>query len=296
METVRQLIPLVLAVSLISMEVSLGLRSGHGELLYVLRRPGLLLRALVAVNVIVPVAALVMVSLFPLSPAARGGILVMAASSVPPLAPDKALGAGGDKSYTFGLYVALVLLSVIVVPATVALISQVYGVSVPLSPWQVARDVLLKTVLPVAAGLGIRAIAPRFAARVAEIIGRVAGILLLVAVVPILVKVAPAILSLVGNGAILAMALVAAIAIAGGQWLGGEGPTRGAALATLAAMRHPGIALMIVGAAGLEGPAQKRVTGAVVAFLLVSTLVTIPYRMWLKRRAKALPPQGAFAA
>jgi BASS family bile acid:Na+ symporter len=295
-EIVQQLIPIVIAVSLIGMEASLGLRSGHGKLLYVLRRPGLLLRALVAVNVIVPVAALAMVSLFPLSPAARGGILVMAASTVPPIAPDRALDVGGDESYTFGLYVALVLLSVILVPATVALISHVYGLSVPLNPMEVGRDVLQKTGLPVIGGLVIRAVAPRFAARAGEVIGRFAGLLLLVAVVPILIKVAPVILGLMGDGTIVAMALVAAIAIVGGQLLGGEGPTQGAALATLAAMRHPGIALLIVGAAGLEGPAQKRVTGAVIAFLVVSTLVAIPYRIWLKRRAKASPQQDAIAA
>jgi BASS family bile acid:Na+ symporter len=294
MEVLRQLIPVAIAISLIGMEVSLGMQSGHGELLYVLRRPGLLLRALLAVNVVVPIAALVMVSLFPLSPAARGGILVMAASSVPPLAPDTALKAGAEKSYTFGLYAALVLLSVVVVPVTVALISGLYHVSVPLGPAPVAREVLVKVALPVVAGLAVGRLAPHLADRVAPIIARAASVLLMIAVAPILIVVWPAMMSLIGNGTVLAMALVAAVALVGGQLLGGEGPRQGAALATMAATRHPGIALAIVGAMGLEGAAKQRETAAIIAFLLVGVLVAIPYRRWLKRRATpaASPARG----
>jgi BASS family bile acid:Na+ symporter len=290
MEILRQLIPVAIAISLIGMEVSLGMQSGHGELLYVLRRPALLLRALLAVNVIVPIAALVMVSLFPLSPAARGGILVMAASSVPPLAPDQALKEGAGKSYTFGLYVAIVLLSVVVVPATVALISGLYHVSVPLGPLPVATEVLEKVVLPVVAGLAISRFAPNLAERVAPIIGRAAGVILMIAVVPILITVWPAMMGLIGNGTVLAMALVAAIALAGGQLLGGRGPQQGAALATMAATRHPAIALIIIGAMGLQAAAKQRETAAIIAFLLVGVLVAIPYQIWLRRRARLSAP------
>jgi BASS family bile acid:Na+ symporter len=296
MEILRQLILLSIAISLIGMEVSLGMQSGHGELLYVLRRPGLLLRALLAVNVIVPIAALVMVSLFPLSPAARGGILVMAASSVPPLAPDKALHAGAGKSYAFGLYTAIVLLSVVMVPATVALISGLYHVSVPLSPLPVAREVLEKVVLPVLAGLAIGRFAPNLAERLAPIIARVASVVLMIAVVPILITVWPAMMGLIGNGTILAMALVASIALAGGQLLGGRGPTQGAALATMAATRHPGLALTIVGAMELQGAAKQREIAAIIAFLLVGMVVAIPYQRWLKRHATPSAPGGAVPA
>jgi BASS family bile acid:Na+ symporter len=291
-----QLIPLAIAISLIGMEVSLGLQSGHGELLYVLRRPLLLLRALVAVNVIVPIAALVMVSLFPLTPVARGGILIMAASSVPPIAPDKALKAGADKSFTFGLYTAIVLLSVLIVPTTVALISGLYHVSVPLGPLPVATEVLERVALPVLAGLIIGRFAPNFAQRLAPIVARAASVLLMVAVVPILISVWPVMMSLIGNGTILAMALVVGIALAGGQLLGREGPTQGAALATMAATRHPAIAMTVVGAIGLQGAAKQRETAAIIAFLLVGLLVAIPYQAWLKRRATPSAPGGAVPA
>jgi len=296
MALLHQLIPLAIAASLIGMEVALGLKCGHGELVSVLRRPMLLLRAVLAVYVVVPIAALVMVSLFPLEPAVRGGILVMSVSSVPPVAPEKGLKAGGSANYTYGLYAALVLLSVIIVPTSVALVSSLYGVSVPLSPLPVATEVLEKVIAPIAAGLVIGWFAPRFAERAAPLLGRLATILLAIAVAPILVLTFPAILGLVGNGTVLAMALVAAIALAGGQLLGGPGPRHGASLAMMAATRHPGIALMIVGAAGIEHPGQRPIAAAIIAFLLVSTLVAIPYQMWVRRRRAPPAPTGAVPA
>lgn len=287
MELLHRLILLLVLASLIGMEVALGLKCGHGELVSVVRRPMLLLRAILAVKVIVPIAALAMVSLFPLEPAVRGGILVMSVSSVPPVAPEKAVKAGGAEAYTYGLYAAMVLLSVITVPLSVALVSQLYGISIPLGWLPVAEEVLEKVTLPIAAGLAIRFLAPSFAARAAPILGRLASILLVIGAAPILILEFPKVLGLIGNGTVLAMALVAAIALAAGQLLGGPGPRHGASLAMMAALRHPGIALAIVTAAGVEGAARQRVLAAIVAFLVVSALVAIPYQMWLRRRRDA---------
>lgn len=284
MELLHRLILLVVVASLIGMEIALGLKCGHGELVSVFRRPMLLLRAIIAVKVVVPIAALVMVSLFPLEPAVRGAILVMSVSSVPPVAPERALKAGGAEAYTYGLYAAMVLLSVITVPLSVALVSRLYGYSIPITWRPVAAEVLEKVTLPIALGLAIRFLAPRFAARAAPILGRLASILLVIGVVPILFLELPKILTLIGNGTVLAMALVVAVALAAGQLLGGPGPRQGASLAMMAALRHPGIALTIVSAAGVEGLLRQRVVAAIVAFLVVSALVAIPYQMWLRRR------------
>jgi BASS family bile acid:Na+ symporter len=92
------------------------------------------------------------------------------------------------------------------------------------------------------------------------------------------------------------MALVCAIALAAGHLLGGPEPENRVALAMLAATRHPGIAMMIVGASGVTGLQQQRVVGAIVAFLLVGLLVAIPYQLWLKRRRKPHAPAGAVPA
>jgi BASS family bile acid:Na+ symporter len=293
METLREILPLAILVSLIAMEVDLGLNATLDDLLYVLRRPRLLAKALLAVSVIVPIAAAILVSLFPLTPVARGGIILMAVSSVPPLAPEKSLKAGGEKCYTYGVYTALVLLSVFIVPLSVEIMSRIYDVDVPLRPRQVLIEVVERVLLPVAAGLLIRRFAPDFARRLAPMVGRFATWLLMLALVPLVVAIWPAMMSLIGNGTFLAMALVAAVALAGGHLLGGPEPANRGALAMMAATRHPGIALMIAGAAGYT---DKRVTAAILAVVLVGMLVGIPYQMWLKRRRTPHAPAGAVPA
>lgn len=287
METLQSLVPIVVLLSLIGMGVDLGLNAALDDLSCVLRRPALLLKAVVAVYVIVPIAAAVMIELFPLTPVARGGIMLMAVSSVPPLAPGKSMKAGGERAYTFGLYIAIVLLSVILVPMTVAIESRAYGVDIPLKPMPVLLQVLLRVALPVGAGLAIRQFAPRLAERATPLIGRLATILLQIALIPLVISVWPAIMRLVGNGTLAAMALVAFLAIVGGHLLGGPEPDRRIALATMASTRHPGVALLIAGAAGM----QNQLTAAIVAVLLVGIVVGLLYRVWLRRRQK--PPAAA---
>jgi BASS family bile acid:Na+ symporter len=294
MEALKEILLLAMFISLIAMEVDLGLNATLDDLLFVLRRPWLLAKAVLAVSVIVPIAAVVLVSLFPLTPVARGGIILMAISSVPPMAPERSLKAGGEKSYTYGLYTALVLLSVLIVPLGVEAMSHVYGVDVPLRPRPVALEVIERVLLPVAAGLLIRRFAPDFARRLAPMVGRFATWLLVLALVPMLVVIWPAIMSLIGNGTILAMALVIAVALAGGHLLGGPQPENRGALAMMAATRHPGIALMIAGAAGYQN--DKRVTAAILAVVLVGMIVAIPYQIWLKRRRTPHAPAGAVPA
>ena len=57
MEALKQILPLLLTLSLAGLVMTVGLKAGHGDLLYVLRRPGLLIRAILAVEVIPPIAA-----------------------------------------------------------------------------------------------------------------------------------------------------------------------------------------------------------------------------------------------
>jgi BASS family bile acid:Na+ symporter len=278
----QQLIGLVVTISLVGLIAALGMNATLGELVSLFRQPVRLLKAIIAVNVVAPVAAAIIIGLFPLTPLVRTGIIVMAVSPIPPFVPGKALKAGGDKAYTLGLYTALSLLAVIIVPISVAILSRVYGVSVALPPLAVLRTVLVSVIVPLAIGLGVHRYWPALAERLAPVLGKLATMVLLIIVILLLILLWPKIMALVGNGTILAMALVSAIALIAGHVLGGPSPSDRAALAVAAATRHPGIALLIAGAAG-----RREATPAIVAFVLVGCLVTIPYQMWMKRRAAA---------
>ena len=279
----QQLIPLVVTLSLAGLVMAVGLEATPRELLSLFRQPLRLARAVLAVNVIVPVAAAILVGLFPLSPVVKMGILVMAVSPVPPLVPGKGLKAGGDRVYALSLYASLVLLSIVIVPATVAILAHIYGSSVSVSPLQIAENVAIGVVAPLLAGLALHAVAPAFSEKVAPTLRRLSMLVVLLIVIPVIVSLWPAISTLAGDGALLAMALTSAAGLAAGHLLGGPGLGDRGALAQTAVTRHPGIAILIANAAG----GDKRVTAAVIAFMLVGLLVAIPYQVWLGRRMRA---------
>jgi BASS family bile acid:Na+ symporter len=280
MAALQQLFPLVITASLAGLVASVGMDSTLAELLSLFRRPAQLARAVLAVNVIVPAAAAVLVVLFPLTPLVRGAVLLMAVSPVPPLVPGKAAKVSADKAYAYGLYTALALLSVVIVPATVEVMGRLFDATVPLGPLAVARNVFLSVILPLAAGLLIRRLFPHAAQRLGPLLGKVTFALLLVALVPLLAKAWPAMAALAGNGTLAAMVAVVLVGLAAGHLLGGPGPHDRGALAVAASTRHPGIALMIANAAGSD----RRIVAAILAFLLIGLVVSIPYQLWMRRR------------
>jgi BASS family bile acid:Na+ symporter len=283
----QQILGLVVTISLVCLIAGLGMNATFDDLISLFRQPVRLLKAILAVNVVAPVAAALIIGLFPLTPLVRTGIIVMAVSPLPPFVPGKALKASGDKAYVLGLYTALSLLAVIIVPVTVAILARVYGVDVALPPLAVLRTVLITVILPLAIGLAVRRFRPALAHRLAPLLGKLAMIVLLLVVILLLVLLWPRIMALIGNGAVLAMALVSAIALLAGHLLGGPSLGDRGALGVAAATRHPGIALMIASAAE-----RREATPAIVAFVLVSCLATIPYQTWMKRRSARNAPHS----
>jgi BASS family bile acid:Na+ symporter len=98
-----QLIRLALQTSILLLVFALGLRATIQDATYLLRQPSLLLKSLVAMNVIVPLVAAILAAVFPLHPAVKITLLLMAVSPVPPILPGKQLKLGGRTSYVYGL-------------------------------------------------------------------------------------------------------------------------------------------------------------------------------------------------
>jgi predicted Na+-dependent transporter len=279
MEALRELIPLVFALSLFLLVLNIGLDATLSGLLSVLRTPDRLLTGILAVNVLVPLAAIALVRLIPISTVAAAGVLLMSISPAPPLAPGKGLKVGCDKDYVYGLYAALILLAAIVVPIWVKALDLLYTVKLTLPLAAVARNVALTVLVPLALGLLGRRFAPRLASKATQILPKVAMAALVAATVPIVALIWPALVALAGDGTLLVMALTAAAALAVGHLLGGPAREDRAALAVMAATRHPGIAL-IIASTNIDDP---RVKAAIIGFLLVGMAVTAPYQLWVKR-------------
>jgi BASS family bile acid:Na+ symporter len=115
----------------------------------------------------------------------------------------------------------------------------------------------------------------------AKPVSLVATVLLFAGVLPILFTAWPAIVSLIGNGTVLAIAAFVLAGLAVGHLLGGPDPEDRTVLAFSTAFRHPGVAIAIASA---NFPGQKLVPAAVVMYLVVSAVVSIPILAWRRRQ------------
>lgn len=281
----KALLPLAVQASLFLLVLSLGLRATPYDALYVIRRPRLLARALLAVDVIPPALTVLVALVFPLTPVVKIGLLLMAVSPMPPLVPGKQMNAGGNLSYVCGLLVAVSVLSIVTVPLTVAIVAALFPGGAMVSAGAIARLVAVGVILPLGTGVTLHALLREKALRVARSLRFIANIVLVAAVVPVLISVGDGMWTLTGNGTVLAIVTVVLAALAGGHFLGGPDETDRTALAIASATRHPGIALMIARTSfpGTEAAAS------LLLYVVVSSLAAVPYNMWRKRR-RGTPP------
>jgi len=277
----KQLVMLALQVSIICTVFGFGLRTEPAGLLYLARRPGLLFRSLLAVFVIMPAVAVVLVRLLDLRQGTEVSLVALAISPVPPLLPRREASAGGKQSYGLAIMATLALLAIGAVPLAVEVLQHVLGRPLAAAPSAVARVVLVAALLPLVAGMAFRAVLPAIADWIEKPVGLVAKILLPLAALLLLAGSLPALWAAVGDGTIVAIVIFVAAGLAAGHLLGGPDPEQSVVLALSSACRHPAIAFSL---ASSNFP-EERVGGTILLYVLVSWVVCVPYIAWQRRHA-----------
>jgi len=292
METARQLLGLSVQASMFLMIMAVAMMSNWHEVAGQLRRPFLLFKAVVAINVVTPAVAIALVLVLVLDQPVAQGLILMAISPLAPLVPGNAAKAGGRRSSIIALYTILIILAVAIVPITVRIVNLIFG-SHALAPAAiVAPIVLVSAVLPILLGLTFAAIAPVFSRRAAPVLTILSNIVLALFVVLILWVAGREMLHMIGNGTILAFTATILAAIVSGHMLGGPEHSDRVTLGIAAAIRHPGIAAAIAHANG----ASPHALAAIILFLLNGVVVTSLYQLWLKRHPMAAQDMPRAAA
>ena len=158
--------------------VGFGLKTKSGDLSYLLRRPALLVRSVVSVFVVMPVVAVLLAQLFDFSPTVERALIALAVSPMPPLLPQKETKAGGDEDYALGLMAILALLAMAVIPLELLILRQLGGRPLEMASGTVVRVILISTLLPLAAGMAVRAFMPGLGARIEKPVALIAKVLL----------------------------------------------------------------------------------------------------------------------
>jgi BASS family bile acid:Na+ symporter len=280
-----QLVKLAFQVSIMLTVFGFGLNATVEDVLYVVRRPRMLVISLVSMFIVMPFMALALALVFDPPQAALVALVALALSPVPPTLLGKEREASGRPSYGLGLTATVSILAIVLVPALVAFLGQLLDKPFQIGATAVAGQVLLSVVLPLTAGMLVRAFQPRAADRVEKPVAVVANVLLLAAALLLLLAVFPKLREVITFGTVAAFAAFTVLGLAFGHIMAGPEPGDSRVLALASALRHPGIALAIAGA---NFPSLD-FGSVIILYLLIGAVVGIPYMKRMQKRSAALP-------
>jgi BASS family bile acid:Na+ symporter len=269
----------IAAASIFTVMFALGLLLGREQIAAALQRRVVLAAVIFAVLVPVPALAVLAVKLFSLKGPIAAGIVLMAISPGAPAALRRALDAGGHREFAPALHLAIVLLAVVTVPATVLILDWIFAANFTVTPLHIAKQVFFAQLVPITLGASLRAWRPAIAARIEPAIARTGNLLLLAVFLLALLNL-PAIIDATGWAPPVAGVAMTLCALLVGQAFAGRDSAVRPAAALAAAMRNPGLAIVIA----TVNNTPPGVTAAIIGYTFGMVLVVIAYLQWRKRR------------
>ena len=95
--SLQKLILFALVASALLNLFSIGLQASLQDATYLFRRPGELVRALLAMNVLMPLFAVTLISFLDFNPAVKIALVALSVSPIPPPTPAKMVKSGGTE-------------------------------------------------------------------------------------------------------------------------------------------------------------------------------------------------------
>lgn len=282
-----QWIGLGIKLSLIIIVLCVALNTRRGDMLSLMRRPGLLIRSVLAMGVLMPIFAALLAAMFALNRQIELALIALAVSPVPPILPQKQIKAGASTSYSVALLAWSSVLAIVLIPLIMDLLGWAFHRNAHVPPAAVFKAVAVTLIAPLAAGAIVRELAPDLAQKVLKPLTLVGNILLVAAVLPALFVAWPELVKQVGNFTLLAVVALVLFGLLVGHLLGGPEPGDRTALALSTAQRHPGVAVTV---AAIVAPHDKSVVMAVLLAFLVSAIATIPYTKWRQNHRPGASP------
>jgi len=267
---------LALKASVALLIFAVGLGSRLKDFSYLTQRPGVMLRSLLAMYVVVPLLALAAVKLLHLPPGVEVALLVLAISAGAPLLPRKLMRLGNEE-YVFSLVVVSSLLAILTVPAWLTVLEPQFTRLDTVDAGKVAVVLGKSFLLPLLLGMAARWLLRDASDRVSDALLKAVGVVFSACALTLLVTHWQLIAAIFGLP-LLALGGFTLAAICVGHLMGGPDPNDRTALAVTCATRHVGVAMVI--AAATPGP---RTVVLIVAYMLASALVIIPYMKWRSR-------------
>jgi predicted Na+-dependent transporter len=250
----NQLLLLIMNLStlvfVVTSMLAMGLSLTVAQIVAPLRNARLVILALAANFILVPAAAYLITSIFPLSDGLKIGLILVSTAAGAPFLPRLAQTAKGNLAFSVGLMVLLMVVTVLYMPVVLPRLLQ--GISV--DPWSIARPLILLMLIPLAIALFIRARYAGIAGALHPYMAQASTIALILVIAAGLLANLNALLGVVGGGAILALLLFLALAFVFGYLLGGRDGSIRSVLGLGTAQRNLSAALVVATANFAQDP------------------------------------------
>lgn len=273
----------LLEASIVALVLGLALRGSPRDVRFFACRPRLLVRAFVAMDVLLPLFTMSALSALSMPAPVTLGATLLAISPGASLIAQKELRLGGRAEFVLASTMLGSLLSIAIVPIWLGIASELFLPDAYLSTGAVMRLVTTLFILPLTLAVVLRRLAPEVMARASAPLIVAADIMLLIALLSFAGEIIPGLRQLGVRGA-GAIAASAAGAVMLGHLAGGRDASDRSVLAIMSGARNPGLALLIA----RFNFAGDLVLPAVVASLLIGTALTLPYAYWRHRQRRRI--------
>ncbi len=267
-------------VAMLGFVVSSMLAMGSGltvrQILEPLRNPRLVLLALLGNFVLMPLGALALAKVLRLDDPFAVGLLVLGCAAGAPFLPKLAELAKGNLAFSVGAMVLLMVVTVGYLPLVMPLLLP--GVTV--DPWNIARSLVLLMLLPLAAGLVLKALYEEMASRVKPMLDWISNISLILLVLLITVANIDKVLQVFGTRGIFAGLLYIALGFGVGWLLGGSDSDTRRVMALGTSQRNIAAAIVVAS----QSFSDPKVVVMVIVVAIVGLIVLIPLARGLANR------------
>jgi len=277
-------------IFVVSSMLAMGLNLTMPQIIQPLKNVRLVLLALLANFVLVPLLAYLILLVIPLENSLGIGLIVLATAAGAPFLPKLVQGAKGNVAFGVGLMVLLMVVTIIYMPIVLPLMLP--GVSV--DPWQITESLIVLMLLPLAIGLLIKSHSPDAAATYQPLMTKVSSLAMLILLVIGLGLNLSNIISFIGTGGILALLLFIAGSFLIGTLLGGRDAGNRSVMSLGTAQRNVSAAI-VVAAANFSGTNTLSFV-LVGAILLLLILLPTAKRLGPRKEGVAPEAQGAEVA
>lgn len=261
--------------------LAMGMALTMGQIIQPLKSMRLVLLALLANFVLVPLIAYGITLMIPMEQPLQIGLILIATAAGSPFMTKLVQGARGNLALGVGMMVLLMVVTIIYLPIVLPLLLP--GVSI--NPWDIAKSLIFIMLIPLALGLLFKSHSSEDAAHWQPVMSKISSLAILILLVVGLGLNVSNIIDLIGSRGILALVIFIVLSFVVSYFLGGKDQGVRSVMGLGAAQRNMSAAILISG--------QNFAGTPTLPFVLVAAIVSLMILLpTAKRLGSRIPAPG----